>query len=167
MKEWMWAGIALAAAFILHSLVTAAFPALSLILNTFSVVVIYFAVRNGGIFGAVYGTLCGLLQDSFSLGIFGVAGLSKTVLGYLAGTISQRVQVTPFVRRLLFSAVLIFGEVLIWSLLLMVFFSEKPPLGEGMLALQPLISALAVCALFAAVPWIRSRLELRKEKRHA
>ena len=36
------------------------------------------------------GTMCGLVQDTFSLGVFGVAGLTKTLLGFWTGYISRQ-----------------------------------------------------------------------------
>ena len=63
-----------------YSVAGSAGPELLVVFNAFSVVVLYFSVRRGEVFGAVLGTLCGLTQDAFSLGVFGVSGLTKTLL---------------------------------------------------------------------------------------
>lgn len=47
--------------------------------------VIYFAIKEGQLFGAVLGFIVGLLFDFFSGGIIGVSMFSKTIAGFIAG----------------------------------------------------------------------------------
>ena len=102
MKDILKTAAATLAAFVLYSLLGRIDPSLLLVLNTFSLVVIFFSILKGELFGAVLGALCGLLQDSFSLGVFGVAGLSKTLLGFAAGYVSRKMNVVPFFRNFIF-----------------------------------------------------------------
>jgi len=49
------------------------------------IVVVFAAVNRGPVAGLWTGTLAGLLQDVLSGGIIGVSGLTKTIIGVLAG----------------------------------------------------------------------------------
>jgi len=116
--------------------------------NIFGLIVIYFAMRRGEIFGACFGAGCGLIQDAFSLGVFGVAGLSKTILGFLAGYIAKKIDVTPPVRNFLFILFLLGFEFLLWALLSSFIFSQKLFIGKTFYSLQPLTTAIFGSILF-------------------
>jgi len=116
MKEILKTAAATLAAFVLYSLLGRVDPSLLLILNTFSLVVIFFSMLKGELFGVVLGALCGLLQDSFSMGVFGVAGLSKTLLGFTAGYVSRKMNVVPFFRNFIFIFILATGELAVWEI---------------------------------------------------
>jgi rod shape-determining protein MreD len=134
-------GLGILAAFVLYTLFGRISAGLLLIFNPFLLVVFYFSLVNGEIFGAVTGTICGLIQDSFSLGIFGVAGLSLTVVGYLTGLISRRINVVPFSRNFFFLLILASVELLVWMALYVFIFAERLSTGGILLFLQPLMMA--------------------------
>jgi rod shape-determining protein MreD len=58
------------------------------------VVVVFTALTTGRVSGMWAGTVAGLMQDAMSGGVIGMAGLSKTVVGFLAGVISTQFIVT-------------------------------------------------------------------------
>jgi rod shape-determining protein MreD len=145
------------AAVAVYSLAGAAGPALLVVLNAFSVVVLYFSVRRGEVFGALLGTMCGLVQDAFTLGVFGVAGLTKTLLGFWAGFIARRIDVAPFVRNALFTLIMAVLEVTLWVLITAVVRLESVNLHGGLLFLQPLVTAVLVSSLSALERRIRKR----------
>src|SRR4030066_2044632 len=89
---------------------------LLLVFNAFSWVVLYFGLTRHEVFGAFMGTACGLVQDSFSLGVFGVGGLTKTLLGFWAGFISRRIDVAPLFRNGLFMLIMSVLEMVLWVL---------------------------------------------------
>ena len=120
-------------------------------INVFSLVVIYFASTEGEVQGALLGTVCGLIQDSLSLGVFGVAGISKTVMGFSAGFIAKRINVAPSPRRFVFIFVLIGMEIVLWSLLYSLIYSKDLAAGKGLLFLQPLITSIAGTILFPLI----------------
>ena len=74
MKNFIEMVLSVLAAFLLYSLLAKISVSLLFIFNFFSLVVIYFALEKGEIYGACLGAFCGLLQDSFSMSVFGVAG---------------------------------------------------------------------------------------------
>ena len=118
-------------------------------LNLFSLVVIYFACAKGEIYGALLGTCCGLIYDSFSLGVFGIAGLSKSITGYLAGYISSKVNVSPLLRNFVFILVLLSFEFLLWFLLYTLVLSETIDTGNGVLFFQPFMTAIIGSLFFS------------------
>jgi len=127
------------------------------IINVFSLVVIYFALIKGEVFGACLGAFCGLVQDSFSLGVFGVAGIAKTITGFLAGYISKRIDVGPFVRNFLFIFILICLELTLWSFLYFFIFSERINTKNGLIFLQPLVTGLLGSTLFHLIQIIQKK----------
>jgi len=141
----------------IYSLAGASAPALMVVFNAFSIVVLYFAVRRGEMFGALLGTMCGLAQDAFSLGIFGVGGLTKTLLGFWAGYVSRRIDVVPFGRNALFVLVMSVVEVLLWVLLTALVRLRAVNLEGGLLFVQPVVTAVLASSLFALERWFARR----------
>jgi rod shape-determining protein MreD len=155
---------AIGVAFILSSLLSGISPALPLVLNLLSVVVLYVAVVRGEVYGAVVGMLCGLLQDSFSLGVFGVAGIAKTLAGYTAGYVSKKINITQLSRRYLFFVLVLAMELTVWAFLYAPIFGRRINIGGGLLFLEPFLTGLAAVAAFPLIKWAGRRLEKRKEK---
>ena len=54
------------------------------------VVVVYAALTSGPITGLLTGTFAGLVQDALSIGVIGMGGLAKTVVGFLAGIVGTQ-----------------------------------------------------------------------------
>lgn len=144
-------------AVVVYSVAGAGAPALLVVFNAFSVVVLYFSVRRGEIFGALLGTMCGLAQDAFSLGVFGVAGLTKTLLGFWTGYISRRIDVAPFSRNALFMLVMAVLEMVVWALLTALVRLKPVNLQGGLLFLQPVVTAVLGSSLFALERRIQAR----------
>ena len=91
--------VALALQTTLASLVIRGTAALDLVL----IVVVYLALITGPVTGLLLGSAAGLVQDSLSSGIIGIGGLSKTVVGFIAGLLGTQFIVTaPLSRFLVF-----------------------------------------------------------------
>ncbi len=164
MKDALRTLAAIIGAFVLFTILSRISYHLALAFNLLSVVVLYFAVLRGEIYGAVTGMFCGLLHDSFSLGVFGVMGIAKTISGYTAGHVAKKIDIVQFSRRYAFFAVVLALELLVWGLLYGAVFSQTPHFGNGLLLLQPLLSALVAAGIFPLIGWINLRLEKRKSK---
>jgi rod shape-determining protein MreD len=148
-KDVLRAFLGTLAAVLIYSLAGSAGPQLLVVFNAFSVVVLYFSVRRGEVFGALLGTLCGLAQDTFSLGVFGVAGLTKTLLGFWTGYISRRIDVAPFTRNALFMLVMSVLEMTLWVLITAVVRLQSVSWHGGLILLQPVVTAVVGSLLFA------------------
>lgn len=131
---------------------------LLIVFNAFSWVVLYFGLTRNEVFGAFMGTACGLLQDSFSLGIFGAGGLTKTLLGFGAGYISRKIHVAPMARTYVFALVLAAVELLLWKSLVLFLFHERFSAAGGLIFLQPLVTTLVVTVVFQ----VHRRTEARR-----
>lgn len=59
-------------------------------------------LAGGRVVGMSAGTAAGLVQDAFSGGMLGLNGLSKTVVGYLAGLVGNRFILRGFPARFMF-----------------------------------------------------------------
>lgn len=141
-KNILHAAAGAAAAFILYAFMAKISFALPVLLNVFSIIVVYFAISRGEIYGAVMGAVCGLLQDSFTLGIFGLYGISKTIMGYLAGFTAKRILVTPRFRLFFLMWILFSLELGFWILLYSLIFAQPLNIYGGLIFFNPLLSAI-------------------------
>lgn len=148
MRTYFEAGLGILLAVLLQAILGKIAASLLFVFNVFSWVVLYFSLIKHEIFGAVMGTLCGLLQDSLSLGIFGVGGLTKTVLGFGAGYVARKINVVPIGRNFVFLFIMAAAELALWKLLVHFLFRERLALGGGFVLLQPLTAALFVTFIF-------------------
>ncbi|HVP90613.1 MAG TPA: rod shape-determining protein MreD [Terriglobales bacterium] len=142
LRDAVRAALATLAAFAFYALIGGARPSVLIAVNAFAIVVVTFSVGRDEVFGAVLGAVCGLIQDSFSLGVFGVAGLTKTLLGFGTGYISRRFDVGAFFRNALFLLFMSSLELVLWLLLEGLVLREPVDFRRGLLALQPFVTAL-------------------------
>lgn len=138
-------------AILVYSLLGKLAPPLIIVFNPFTWVVLYFSLVRHEVYGAVVGTICGLVQDAFSFGIFGVGGLTKTLLGFSAGLVARKINVLPPGRNFLFLFLLATAELLLWKAVVIFLFGEKPGLLNGYLLAQPLATASVVAVLFQLI----------------
>jgi len=155
MKDFIEVFVGLLLAFLFYTVFKRISHSLIQLFNIFSLIVIYFALEKGESFGACLGTVCGLIQDAFSLGVFGVAGLSKTIMGFLAGYISRKLDVSPFFRKLIFIFVLLSLEFVLWAFLSLFIYSERLLIGRTLQSFQPLATALLGSVLFLLLGQIK------------
>lgn len=112
------------------------------------IVTVFFAIsRRSPVAGAFTGTLIGLLQDSLTDQPFGVYGIAKAVIGYIAASVSFAVDVENVINRVLIN----FLASLLQSAIL--YFIRRRLLGIGTQHLQPLYElARAGANTVAAIP---------------
>jgi rod shape-determining protein MreD len=123
------------------------------------VATVFFAVaRRSRIAGSVTGMAIGLFQDGLSNHPFGVDGIAKTIVGYIAASIGFAVDVENVLNRI----VLVFSFSLLQSGLLYVIAHWL--LGDPtyrLLPLQQLLSALANTAVALPVFYLLDRFKTR------
>jgi rod shape-determining protein MreD len=130
------------------------------VFNAVTIVVVYVAIRRGETMGALAGTLCGLAQDAFSLNVFGVAGLTKTLLGYWTGSISRRIDVAQPARNALFLLIMSVLETILWVLLTGLVRWRAVNVEGGLLFVQPVVTAVLAGGLLA----VERGLERRRSR---
>lgn len=148
---------AVLAAFLVFSLAGRAGTSAALVLNAFGIAVILFAMAKGEVAGALLGSACGLLQDAFTFGVFGVAGLSKTLLGIAAGYAARKLHVRPLLRSFVFVFACAAGELAVWSFLYAVVFSRGLAAAAPALLFQPLVTAALGSGLLALARRLKAR----------
>jgi len=121
--------------------------------NFLSVAVILLALRHGEGAGAIGGSVAGLIQDSLTLHLFGLAGLTKTCLGFAVGLAYRKLNLTPFINQLLFIFAAGSLELLLWAGLANLIFTFHPPIESGSFWFQPIGTTLLSGFLFR---WIKS-----------
>jgi len=85
----VWVAIATVAALALQTTLTR-FLGGTIAVDLVLVVVVYAALISGPVTGLLTGTFAGLIQDALSIGVIGIGGLSKTIVGFLAGVIGTQ-----------------------------------------------------------------------------
>lgn len=159
MRDVIKGGLAILATFVVFSALRWISLAVPLAVNVFTVAVILFGLVRGEVAGAVFGMVCGLIIDTFSLGVFGLAGLANTVTGFAAGFISRKLNVLSLRRLFVFMAVLSCCDLGVWIALTALVFDEGLPWGGGLLAVQPLLTAALGTLTFLAYRRIKARHE--------
>ena len=69
------------------------------------ITVIYFAFIYGSTFSEIYGFICGLLIDTFSISLFGINSLALTIIGYGFGWVSHKIDESQGLVQLLFTLI--------------------------------------------------------------
>ena len=150
--------VATLAAVVVYTVLGRANPGAVAFVNGFTIAVVVIAFRRGETAGALVGTVCGLIQDSFTAGVFGLSGLTKTLLGFVTGYIARKIHLGSFARLFVFLFLAGFLEWLAWVGFYMLIFGERVYARNGLLFFQPLTTA-AVGSLILVV-W--RRLEQRR-----
>lgn len=119
--------------------------------NFFSMAVILLALRHGEGIGAISGSVAGLIQDSLTLHIFGLAGLTKTCLGFAVGLAYRKLNLATFINLLLFIFAASSFELLIWTGLANLIFNFNPPILFGAFWFQPLTTTIITGFIFRLV----------------
>ena len=148
MRDFIKVAIGILIAFLFYTIFSRVSPSVLLLFNVLSLVVIYFAIKKGEVFGSCLGAVCGLLHDYFSFGVYGVGGLAKTATGYLAGYLSRKIDIGPPIRNFFFLVILIIFELILWALLYFFIVPERINTGGGLIFFQPLTTAFLGVVVF-------------------
>ncbi len=145
-------------AVLLQSLLPRSFPGLN-ILDLPLVVTIFFALaRRSPVKGTFTGAFIGLFQDGLTAHAFGINGIAKAIIGYIAGSIGFAIDVENLINRIAINFILS----LVQSALL--FLITRFLLADQTVRLLPLHELIrAVCNAAIAVPifLLLDRLRMR------
>lgn len=118
------------AAFLIQTLGGRYFWPLREYLDLFLLAAACLGLVRGRVVGLCTGTAAGLVQDSFSGGMLGLNGLSKTIVGYLAGIAGHRLIIRGWPMRFFFFSVASAADLFILALVGQAI--ERPAvIGEG------------------------------------
>ena len=126
------------------------------------VVVTYLALARGPMAGMLAGSVAGLLQDTLASGVIGIGGLSKSLVGYLAGVVAQQFILTaPVPRLVIFMGATVVHAVVFMGLYVLLGLRSFPSPYAAVLA-QAVGNGLIGLVMFLIV----ERLPLVLERRH-
>ena len=131
------------------------------------VAVCFCALSWGPAAGLFAGTVGGLAQDSLSEGVLGVGGLSKTLVGFLAGAIGTQFIVAQFIPRLVVFIVGTFvHQLCFWSVYALID-QRTAAVPWGSVALQAVVNAAIGLLVFQVVelaPGFANRRRARRSR---
>lgn len=95
-----WALVAIVAALALQTALASFMLGGTVAVDLVLVAVVSVGLTAGRVTGLLAGTIAGLAQDALSGGILGIAGLSKSLAGFLAGVVGTQFIVAQWLPRL-------------------------------------------------------------------
>jgi rod shape-determining protein MreD len=114
--RWLRFAIGLLIALTLHSLLDSFYPNALAFFNPYLILIVYYSM-GGNLVGAIFaGITAGLVQDAYSMSIFGLHAFSLTVIAYVVAYINARLVLRG---TLMFGAIL-FGAVIVNELVIFV-----------------------------------------------
>ncbi|MFN7923892.1 MAG: rod shape-determining protein MreD [Bryobacteraceae bacterium] len=112
-------------------------------------VTIYFALSwRQPIAGLLAGCVIGLTQDAFSYQPIGIFGIVKTLVGYFAASISQRVDTDNRVIRFGLGAFFYFFHQVTYWILVGTLLTQALPFGLGEVVVFSVLNGLVAASLF-------------------
>jgi rod shape-determining protein MreD len=153
-RDYVQAALGIGLAFGLYTILGRVASSSTQMLSIFTLTVVYFGMAKGELVGALTGTSSGLIVDAFSLGVFGVSGLTLTVTGYLAGLVARRINLLSFLKTFVFLIAMTLVESLLWLGLVTLILSQKAGRWQDILLVRPLVTAGVGAVVFS---WIRRR----------
>ncbi len=153
--NWMSiAGIPLAA--ILFQVVVPRFiPYLSYLELPLLVTVYFSLVRRSPVAGVLFGAGIGLAQDSLSPHPLGMFGIAKTLVGYFAGTVSQRFEVENSTVRLLLAFFFFFFHQFFYWFLRSALLADRVDFALGQTLVMAVLNALVAVPLYHVLDKLR------------
>jgi cell shape-determining protein MreD len=159
MRRAIILGSGLVAAFFATTLLGWIHPAAVEVVNAFVVAVLLVGLLQGEVAGAAMGALGGLVVDAFSLGVFGIAGLALTTMGFFTGFVSRKIHVLTMSRLFVFFGLMAAAELILWAGLTVLVFGRSFPWSGGLILFQPAANAALATALFVLYRKVKARRE--------
>lgn len=133
------------------------------------VVVVYVALKHGPVTGMLAGSAAGIIQDALSIGVIGIGGLAKSIVGFAVGAIGQQFIVTAALPRLvIFLGASVGHAVIFIGLYVLLGLGSFPSPWSGVLS-QALGNAALGMIAFSVVevfPVLVDRRRLSRRTRH-
>jgi rod shape-determining protein MreD len=149
-RSLLWLPIPIVA--ILFQVYTPMFVGYLAFLEAPLLVTVYFALtRREPVAGLLAGCAIGLAQDAFSHNPIGMFGIAKSLVGYLAGSLSQRVDVDNLVIRFLAGFVFFFFHQFLYWALASALLSQRLAMDPIQTVVFSVLNALVAVPLFAAL----------------
>lgn len=161
--------IAVALALVLQTTLARLLVGGALTIDLALVVVVYVALGSGPVAGMLTGSVAGITQDALSIGVIGIGGLAKSIVGFAVGVIGRQFIVAAALPRLviLLGAAVAHAGVFMGSYVLLGLGSFPSPWSA--MAGQALVNTVVGVIAFTAIeifPMAVGRKRLSKRTRH-
>jgi rod shape-determining protein MreD len=156
--------LVLASALVAQATLSGLFMGATLAVNLVLVAVVYVALSYGALTGLLAGALGGLVQDALAGGIVGIGGITKTLIGFLVGTLGAQFNLSSTVPRLVMFAAATFVHELVFQGLQTIV-GRPFALKWSTVLVQSLINALIGVTMFALVEQGPGALQRRRIRR--
>ncbi|MEM7482957.1 MAG: rod shape-determining protein MreD [Acidobacteriota bacterium] len=157
--------VGLALAVLAHAVAARWAPGLISYLDFFVVLTVLTALSGDPLQGLLGGFLVGNVQDSMTVGLFGLYGFANTLVGYVTAKIVQRI----VIERAMGVFPMVAGAVLAQQLIVLALTSillPSPPLPNPIhLVLRAVACGVLGSVLFALGGWWRGRSARRRRSR--
>ena len=160
---------AIAAALALQTTLTGLVIRGAAALDLVLVVVVYIALVSGPVAGVLVGTLAGLIQDALPLGVLGIGGLAKTIVGFAAGVLgTQFIIAAPLPRFVVFVIATILHSAVFMGLYMLLDLRQFPTPYTAVLSQAVGNGVVGVLGahIFELLPGLRQRRRIRRVGRH-
>jgi rod shape-determining protein MreD len=160
---------AIAAALALQTTLTGLVIRGAAALDLVLVVVVYISLMSGPVTGVLVGSLAGLIQDALPLGVLGIGGLAKTLVGFLAGLLGTQFIVTaPLLRFIVFVMATILHSAVFMGLYMLLDLRQFPTPYTAVLsqAIGNGFVGVVGAQIIELLPGLRERRRARRVSRH-
>jgi rod shape-determining protein MreD len=160
---------AIAAALALQTTLTGLVIRGAAALDLVLVVVVYISLMSGPVTGVLVGSLAGLIQDALPLGVLGIGGLAKTLVGFLAGLLGTQFIVTaPLLRFVVFVMATILHSAVFMGLYMLLDLRQFPTPYTAVLsqAIGNGFVGVVGAQIIELLPGLRERRRARRVSRH-
>jgi rod shape-determining protein MreD len=160
---------AIAAALALQTTLTGLVIRGAAALDLVLVVVVYISLMSGPVAGVLVGSLAGLIQDALPLGVLGIGGLAKTLVGFAAGLLGTQFIVTaPLPRFIVFVMATILHSAVFMGLYMLLDLRQFPTPYTAVLsqAIGNGFVGVVGAQIIELLPGLRERRRARRVSRH-
>jgi rod shape-determining protein MreD len=152
----------LAAALAVQTVLGRFWPEAPLFVDVMLIPVVWYGIAGSQRSGMLVGCAAGLLQDAwFQLGVLGLNGFKKTLLGWVLGGLGTRFDLNRQVGRLVAGALASLADSLLDVGLRRLLDLEQVFPGPWEIALKALVSGLLVAGSFGVMERLQRRRALR------
>jgi rod shape-determining protein MreD len=160
---------AIAAALALQTTLTGLVIRGAAALDLVLVVVVYISLMTGPVTGVLVGSLAGLIQDALPLGVLGIGGLAKTLVGFAAGLLgSQFIITAPLPRFVVFFVATVLHSAVFMGLYMLLDLRQYPTPYTAVLsqAIGNALVGVVGSQIIELLPGLRERRRARRVSRH-
>lgn len=97
----------------------------------FLIITVYFSLIKGSLSGEVIGFAGGLLEDVFTVNLFGINAFTKTIIGYTVGKLKNKLDLDNFITPFIIVGMVTFLEGVL-SYIIRLFFGQEMPFFSSM-----------------------------------